>query len=80
MEFKTDYGMVSSDELIRVYHMWKRMTAKQVGHRNRYNQTAEGKEKNRENAKLYYERHKEEILAKKKARYQAKKEEYQMEE
>ena len=64
MEYKTDYGMVSVDELIRVYHQWKKMVKKNIEKRNEYNQTEEGKQKNRERARVYYESHRELILEK----------------
>lgn len=73
MEHQTDYDKVSTEELVRVYHLWKKMIAKNAEIRNAYNQTPEGKAKNREKAKQYYEAHKEKVLAKRKARYDAKK-------
>lgn len=70
MEHQTDYGKVSTEELIRVYHMWKKMVKKSVERRHEFNQSEEGKELNRQRAKKYYEEHRDEILAKRKARYQ----------
>lgn len=70
-EYQTDYGTVKAAELIRVYGLWKKMIDKQVEKRNAFNQTEEGKQKNRSRAKDYYQRHKEEILAKRKAKYSA---------
>ena len=70
MEHQTDYGKVSTEELIRVYHLWKKLIKKNVERRNEFNQSDEGKELNRMRAKKYYEEHRDEILAKRKARYQ----------
>ena len=64
MEHQTDFGKVSTEELIRVYNLWKKMTKKNVEKRNEYNQTEEGKEKNRARARVYYESHRELILEK----------------
>jgi len=68
---QTDYGKVSREELVRVYHLWKKMIAKNVEKRNEFNQTEQGKELNRERAKMYYERNREKILLKRKAQYGA---------
>jgi hypothetical protein len=70
MEHQTEYGKVSTEELIRVYHMWKKMIKHNVERRNEFNQSVEGKELNRERAKKYYQEHRDEILAKRKAKYQ----------
>jgi hypothetical protein len=70
MEHQTDYGKVSTEELIRVYHMWKKMIKRNVECRNEFNQSETGKQLNRERAKKYYEEHRDEILAKRKAKYQ----------
>ena len=70
MEHQTDYGKVSTQELIRVYHLWKKLMKKNIERRNEFNQSDEGKELNRMRAKKYYEEHRDEILAKRKARYQ----------
>jgi len=72
MEHDTDYGKVSTDELLRVFHMWKKMIAKGNERKCEFNQSEQGKEKNRANAKKYYEKHKEEILAKRKVYYDSK--------
>ncbi len=70
MEHQTNYGKVSTEELIRVYHLWKNLMKKNIERRNEFNQSAEGKQLNRERAKKYYEEHRDEILAKRKAKYQ----------
>ena len=73
MKFQTDYGELEITEIIRCCNLWKKLMEKHNELKHAYNQTEEGKTKNRENAKLYYERHKEEISAKRKAKYEAKK-------
>lgn len=73
MKVQTEYGEQELDEVIRCYNLWKKMMAKNIGRKNEWNQTDEGKNKNRQNAKSYYQRHKEEILAKRKASYVSKK-------
>ena len=78
MEHDTEYGKVSTDELLRVYHLWKKMIEKTIERRNEFNQTEEGKQKNRANAKNYYQRNREKILEKHKIRYENKKNQYQM--
>ena len=69
MKVQTDHGEQEIEEVIRCYNLWKNLMLKNIDRRNEYNQTEEGKTKNRERAKVYYERHKEEILAKRKAKY-----------
>lgn len=71
MEHQTEYGIVNTEELIRVYHLWKKMMKKNIEKRNEFNKTDEGKEVNRQRAKKYYEGHRETILAKRKAKYSA---------
>jgi len=73
MNVQTDYGEQPLDEVIRCYHLWKAMIARGTQIQNRINQTDEGKVQNRMRAKAYYELHKDEILATRKAAYQAKK-------
>lgn len=72
MEHQTDYGKVTTEELIRVYNLWKKMTKKNVEKRNEYNQTEEGKQKNRARARVYYESHREIILEKRKKEREGK--------
>ena len=75
---QTAYGDVEIPELVRCYEMWRNMTIKHNKLRNKYNQTEEGKMKNREKAKQYYEKHREEILEKRKEYREKKKDEYVM--
>lgn len=69
MKVQTDYGEQEIAEVIRCYNLWRKMMTKQNEIRYQYNQTDEGKEKNRAKAKEYYEKHREEILEKRKLRY-----------
>jgi hypothetical protein len=73
MNVQTDYGEQPLDEVIRCYHLWKAMIARSTEIKHQINQTDEGKVQNRMRAKAYYERHKDEIIAKRKAAYEAKK-------
>jgi Zn-finger nucleic acid-binding protein len=75
---QTTYGDVEIPELVRCYELWRGMITKQNEIRRKYNQTEEGKTKNREKAKDYYEKHKQEILQKRKAYRDKKKSEYMM--
>lgn len=77
-EYTTEYGKVPVSELVRYYEMHKRMLDRIAAKKNEYNQTEEGKQKNREHAKQYYEKNREKILEKRKIKYQAKKDTYQM--
>lgn len=69
MKVQTKYGEQELEEVIRCYNLWKKLIAKNVERKNKAHQTKEGKEKNRGNAKSYYERHREEILARRKEKY-----------
>lgn len=74
---QTEYGDVEIPELVRCYNLWRAMMIKHNEIRKKYNQTEEGKTKNRERAKVYYEKNKELILKKRKEHREKKKEEYQ---
>lgn len=71
MEYDTEFGKVKVEELIRVYGLWKHQITKANERRVEFLQTEEGKQWNRDNARRYYERHREEILARKKAKRDA---------
>lgn len=71
MEYDTEFGKVKVEELIRVYGLWKTQITKANERRVEFLQTEEGKQWNRDNARRYYERHREEILARKKAKRDA---------
>lgn len=71
MEYDTEFGKVKVEELIRVYGLWKNQITKANERRVEFLQTEEGKQWNRDNARRYYERHREEILARKKAKRDA---------
>lgn len=66
MKVQTDYGEQEIEEVIRCYNLWRKMMIKNIDRRNTYNQSEEGIEKNRARAKDYYQRHREEILEKRK--------------
>lgn len=74
MKYQTDFGELEIEEIIRCCNLWKHSMARNNEKRFEFNQTEQGKTRNRTNAKSYYQRHKEEILAKRKAAYEAKKE------
>lgn len=71
MKVTTDYGEQEIEEVIRCYNLWRKSMTKHNEIRHEYNQTEEGKTKNCQRAKNYYERHREEILAKRKLRYRS---------
>ncbi len=66
MKVSTNYGDQEIEEVIRCYNLWKTLAAKGNQKRSEYNQTEEGKIKNRLNAKAYYQRNREKVLAKRK--------------
>ena len=69
----TQYGDVPLEKLIHHYAVYREQEKKKAEKRNEFNQTEEGKELNRSRAKSYYERNRELILAKRKAKYIQKK-------
>ena len=70
-KIQTAYGEYTIDELVYYTELWKQSLEKQNNRKRIYNRTEEGKQKNNTKAKQYYEKHKEEILAKRKQKYQA---------
>ena len=70
----TKYGSVALEKLIAVYEKHKENEKKTAERRHEWNQTDEGKQKNRERAKAYYEKNKEKVRAKNLARANANKE------
>ena len=66
MEYDTNYGKVSLETLIRVYHIYKKQAENHKERRKEYLQSDEGKIWNRQKAKNYYERNKEKIMEKRK--------------
>lgn len=77
MKVQTEYGEQDLEEVVRCFHLWKKLLADHNERRHQYNQTEQGKKKNRDRAKQYYERKKEEILQRKRDKYQAEKEQPQ---
>jgi len=73
MKVNTEYGEQEIEEVVRCYNLWKNYIADMNKRRHAINQTEEGKQKNRANAKSYYERNKDAILAKRKEKYVSKK-------
>ena len=73
MKVTTDYGEQEIEEVIRCYNLWRKSMINHNKLKSAYNQTEEGKLKNREKVKSYYERNKDRILEKRKDRYQQKK-------
>ena len=63
---------VSMDKLLHLYELHKRG----VERRKTYLETEAGKEYNRQKAKEYYARHKSDVLLKRKADHEEKKEEH----
>ena len=61
---KTAYGEMTVAELVKYTEMWKAMAKKHNDLKCKYNQTDEGKEKNRERARDYYERNRDKVLEK----------------
>ena len=73
MKVDTAYGEQEIEEVVRCYNLWKNYIADMNKRRHEKNQTDEGKQKNRANAKAYYEKNKAAILAKRKEKYASKK-------
>ena len=72
-KYPTAYGEMTVAELIKYAEMWRAMMAKNIEARRKYNQTEEGKVRNRERAKDYYQRHRQEVLQKRKVKREAEK-------
>lgn len=70
---QTTYGAIPLDVLIKRFETQQKAQNKMKAKRLDYIQTEEGKLMNRTRAKEYYERHKQTILAKRKAAYQSRK-------
>ena len=74
---KTDFGDVALSNLVAQYVSAKeyieRTKEARREYQRRYVKTPEGKKKNYENALAYYHAHKDEISAKRKAKYAEKK-------
>lgn len=68
MKVQTDFGEQEIEEVIRCYNLWRKQMTKLNEIRWAYNQTEEGKLKNRARSKAYYEKHKEEIMARRQAK------------
>jgi predicted acylesterase/phospholipase RssA len=69
MKVQTDHGEQEIEEVIRCYNLWRNLIVKNVEKRNEFHKTEEGKQKNRANSKNYYQRHREEILEKRRIKY-----------
>lgn len=72
--YKTEYGDIPLDRLIHVYNVYRASELRKQAKRYEFFQTDEGKALNRSRSKSYYERNKEKVKEKNKARYHAKKE------
>jgi hypothetical protein len=70
---KTTYGDVPLERLIHVYEVYRASEQRKYVKRMEFFQTDEGKALNRSRYKAYYERNKEKVNEKNKARYMAKK-------
>ena len=75
---KTAYGEMTIEELVKYTEMWKSMCEKHNQIRRKYNQSDEGKMKNRQRSKEYYERNREKVLEKRRSIREKQKEEYKM--
>ncbi len=71
MKVQTEYGEQEIEEVIRCYNLWKALMKKNIEKRHEFNQTEEGKQKNRERAKIYYERNRDLILEKRRLKREA---------
>ena len=69
-KFQTEFGEATYHDMRRAFENEKRRNER----RKAYFQTEAGKEYNRQKAKNFYQRHRDEILAKRKEQYQTKKE------
>lgn len=69
----TSYGDISIERLRHLYETYKRNEDKKAEKRKVFLQTEEGKVWNRQRAKEYYEKNRETIKAKAKAKYVPKK-------
>lgn len=69
MKVQTDHGEQEIEEVIRCYNLWRNLIVKNVERRNEFHKTEEGKQQNRANSKNYYQRHREEILEKRRIKY-----------
>lgn len=70
--FKTEFGDVTLEELLRVYILHKNANLRHQAKRHLFNQTERGKQLNRERSKKYYYEHRAEILQQRKEDYEAK--------
>lgn len=70
---QTAYGEMTIPELVRYYEMWRAMMIKHNENKNKYNQTDEGREKNRERAREYYDRNRDKVLEKRRAKREEEK-------
>ena len=68
----TSYGEVPLAEIVRQYERLKAHNEKSNQKRREHIQTEEGKLKNRERSKAYYEKHREEVLEKRAKAYDPK--------
>lgn len=69
MPYPTAFGDVPVEELVKAYEAQKRMIEKQNERKKAYNQTDEGKAKNRARAKAYYDKNKEAVRARVLSKY-----------
>lgn len=70
---KTSYGDVTLERLVHVYELYRASELRKQAKRMEFNQTEEGKALNRTRYKAYYERNREKVNEKNKARYMVKK-------
>ena len=69
----TSFGEIPLEKLVKHYEAEKKREQKKAEKRLEYLQTDEGKQWNRNRSKQYYEKHKAQVLAKRKAKYVSKK-------
>lgn len=70
---ETKYGKVTLETLIGHYEKYREQEAKKYEKRKEFFQTEAGRQYQRKRAKMYYEKNKELVNMKNKARYLAKK-------
>ena len=69
----TSFGEIPLETIVKRWEAEKKRDKKKAEKRLAFLQTDEGIEWNRNRSKLYYEKHREEVLARRKAQYISKK-------
>jgi hypothetical protein len=73
MKVATAFGEVDESVLVHHYELYKKNEKKKYEKRLQYLTTDEGRDWNREKSNSYYERNKDKILEKRKAKYVSRK-------